>query len=175
MIRVYDGVMRQGAVVSLLLSMLVTSPAAQAEEPPGQPTQQTVTGIEVEYRWPRWIPWTVVGVGLGGGLFGVLLQVDARDRMIQYDQRVAASCAVNGCNFQNPQTEQERVLVAELNAQRESAERRHTISLVTMAGAGAAFVTGVVLVVLNRPTIRAVKVDVTPVQGGATGAVSWRF
>lgn len=167
--------MRRGVVVSLLFALLASAPLASAEELPNQPVEQTVTGYEVEYRWPRWIPWTVFGAGLAGGVFGVLLQIDARDRMTDYDRSVAAACSVNGCNFQNPMTEQERQLVAELNEQRESAERRNTISVVTLAGAGAALVTGVVLVVLNRPTLRAVKVDVTPVQGGATGALGWQF
>lgn len=76
------------------------------------------------YRWPRWVPWTVVG---------------------------------------------------ELNDMRESSERRQRLRVAMLLGASAALVTGVVLVVLNRPEHHVLKLDLVPAPGGATASVGWRF
>jgi hypothetical protein len=149
-----------------------TTPTTTQERVELVPTNERLV---ITYRWPRWVPWTVLGSAVAVGGLGVLVQFSAEDMMNQYDQRVASSCAVNGCNFEDPQTPAEQALVDDLNATRESAERRDRIGFVMILGASAALVTGVVLVVLNRPQRHVLKMDLVPAPGGATATVGWHF
>jgi hypothetical protein len=173
-------------VIGALVCALVAPAAAEepaspapAEAPAASPERvQLVPANErlvITYRWPRWIPWTVLGGGAALAGIGLAFNFSGSSRMNDYDQRIASSCAVNGCNLSNPQTPAEQAFAAELNDLRESAETRQTIGLVTLLAAGAGLVTGVVLVVLNRPEAHTLKVDLVPQQGGATATVGWHF
>jgi hypothetical protein len=163
----------------------LVAPAAAEESPmpaaTAAPAQQHVEMVPtnerlvITYRWPRWIPWTVFGGGVTLAAVGFLFEYNAANLMNEYDQRIAASCSVNGCNLTNPQTPAEQAFADELNGQRETAERRQKIGFGTILVAGAGIVTGVVLLVLNRPEAHALKVDLVPAPGGATATVGFRF
>lgn len=170
------------------LAVAHVAPVAAEEAPmPPEPATATTTTTEdvvlvptnerlvITYRWPRWVPWTVVGGAVALGGLGMLVNFSANSMMNEYDQRVASECAVNGCNLDDPQTPAEHAVADDLNSLRESAERRDRIGLVMIVGAGAAVITGVVLVVLNRPQRHVLKLDLVPAQGGATATVGWRF
>jgi hypothetical protein len=174
--------MLRGAAQRLLIGVVmcaVVAPAA-ADDAAVAPQEQVQLvpaneRLVITYRWPRWIPWTVVGGGLALGGAGLLVQLSGAALMRDYDQRIATSCAVNGCNLTDPQTPSEQRFADELNDMRETAERRQTIGLVTILAAGAGIVTGVVLLVLNRPERHVLKMDLVPQPGGATATVGWRF
>lgn len=139
--------------------------------PPPTKMVETNEQLVINWRWPRWIPWTVFGGGLALTGFGLLVEKVAIDDANAYDQAVASTCSVNGCNLSNPQTPEERAL----NDLRERAESRDKIAAVVMIAGAATLVTGIVLVVLNKPIARKVTVDVVPAPGGASTSVGWRF
>lgn len=139
--------------------------------PPPTKMVETNEQLVISYRWPRWIPWSVFGGGLGIAGIGLLVEWVAINDANNYDQAVASMCAVNGCNLTNPQTPEERAL----NDLRERAETRNTVAAVVLVAGAATIVTGVVLLVLNKPIARKVTVDVVPAPGGASASVGWRF
>jgi hypothetical protein len=132
---------------------------------------ETNEQLVVSYRWPRWIPWTVFGGGLGVTGLGLIVEYVAISDASSYDQAVASTCAVNGCNLSNPQTPEERAL----NDLRDRVESRDKIATVVLIAGAATLVTGVVLLVLDKPTARKMTVDVVPAPGGASASVGWRF
>lgn len=130
---------------------------------------------KVVHRWPTWIPWVVFGGGLAVAGFGVLVELDARDRMNEYDQRVASSCAVNGCND---------AMLTELGLKdaRQSAETRDkiAISVISVGAVGAAI--GGVLLFMNRgktvyeDPVKQPMVNVSPTKdGGGIVTISGGF
>lgn len=139
--------------------------------PPPTKMVETNEQLVISYRWPRWIPWSVFGGGLGVAGIGLLVEWAAISDANEYDQAVASTCAVNGCNLTNPQTPEEKAL----NDLRDRAETRNTIATVVLVAGAATLVTGVVLLVLNKPIARKVTVDVVPAPGGASASVGWRF
>ena len=126
-----------------------------------------------ERRFPVWLPWTVLGAGVAGLAGGVVLALVAQDKMNDYDQAVASSCAVNGCDFQNPDPSQQD-LVDRLNEQRASAELTNEASVAVLAVAGVGVVAGIVLVVLNSPVRRPI-VDAKVTADGGAATVRWSF
>jgi hypothetical protein len=139
------------------------------------PLVETNKRIEITYRWKRWIPWAVLGGGAGVIGIGSLLQWSATSLTNEYDQAVASMCAVNGCNLTDPQTPDEQRVADYLNDMRERAERRNKIALVTVAVGAGVVITGIVMVLMNRPVSRTMKSDLVPVQGGAAATLTWQF
>jgi hypothetical protein len=152
-------------------------PPAPGATAPEQHVEMVPTNerLVITYRWPRWVPWAVFGGGVAAGALGLVFEFNAASMMNEYDQRVASSCAVNGCNLDNPQTPAEQELADSLNDQRDTAERRQKIGFATLLVGGATVVTGIVLLVMNRPEAHVLKVDLVPTQGGAAASASWRF
>lgn len=129
-----------------------------------------------ERRFPTWAPWIVMGAGSLGFAFGVLLEIDAANQLNQYEQDVAASCSVNGCTL-NPGPDAapaEIELANRLRDQRDRAFSREKLALVTLGIGTAAIVTGVVMVILNRPQRKPV-VNAGVSADGASASVSWSF
>ncbi len=110
---------------------------------------------KVVHRWPTWIPWVVFGGGLAVTGIGVLLEVDAQNQMNQYDQDVAGSCAVSGCNLNardgdGVSTPAEVVLANRLNTDRERAESRDRLAIGIIAVGAVGAAVGGVLLFMNR-------------------------
>jgi len=106
---------------------------------------------KVVHKWPTWIPWVVFGGGLAVTGVGVLLEVDAQNQMNQYDQDVAGSCAVNGCNLDTPAAgTPEAALADRLNAQKDRAESRDKLAIGIMSVGIVGAAVGGVLLFLNR-------------------------
>lgn len=144
------------------------SPSGEVAQTELVPTNERVV---VTYRWPRWIPWSVLGGGVAIAGIGFLIRHSGSSQMDEYDRRVQETCSAMGCNLADPQTLDEKELV-EL---RDSAERRHSIGFVTMLAAGAVALTGGVLVLMNRPERHVMKVDLVPAPGGGTATVGFSF
>lgn len=124
--------------------------------------------VVVEHRFPRWLPWTVGGAGLGIGIVGALVGVLAVDEMNSYDQAVASECGVGGCDFSDPQYQH-------LIDRRDKAETLDVTAKVMVVGGVAVLATGIVLLVMNKPVRQVPTVGVTATAGGGTAQLGWRF
>jgi tetratricopeptide (TPR) repeat protein len=93
-------------------------------------------------RWQTtWMPYAVLGTGVGLGLLGVVLELSANATYNDYDKKVVA-CSMN--NMGCPTTD-------ELTSIRESGDTKKTLGYVTYGVAGGAVAVGVLLAILNRP------------------------
>jgi len=122
--------------------------------------------FEAHRRFPRWLPGVVMGVGAGVLVGGVALWKSGSDKMQEYDQAIAANCAVNGCDLQ--QLDQ----FADL---KESAIFRDKAGTAMTIVGGAAVIGGFVMLLVNRPT-RRLRVDLSPSgNAGAKATLHWTF
>ena len=123
------------------------------------------SAVILEYRHPRWLPWTVAITGAavaGGGLGAWLL---GKSRMDDFAQEFVKECP-NGCDLaEHPG----------LRAEQDRAELEGKIGVSAMIGGGAIAVTGVVWVLVNRPVRRLPRVEVQPTASGVTASAGWRF
>jgi hypothetical protein len=136
---------------------------------------------KVVHRWPTWIPWVVFGSGLAVAGFGVLLEVDARGQMSDYDQQVAIQCATMGCDLRNPMPGS---IEESLVNQREGAESRDRLAVGVIAVGAVGAAIGGVMLFMNRgrtvyedPTGKdGPVVNVTPTRdGGGMVTLGGRF
>jgi hypothetical protein len=106
-------------------------------------------------RWnAKWLPFAVIGGGVAIALAGVGLEMSASGSYEDYDAAVArCSSAANnmGCT---DQTE-----IANIESMRDSGDSKRTLGYVGYGIAGAAVVTGVVLLYLNRSTSYQITAD----------------
>ena len=93
-------------------------------------------------RWEKtWIPYAVLGAGVGVGLVGVGLELSANATYNDYDKKVTA-CNMNNSGCENSQ---------ELKDLRSSGDTKKTVGFVMYGVAGATIAGGIVLAILNRP------------------------
>lgn len=122
-------------------------------------------------RWPRWMPWTVLGAGVGIAVAGFPLLLSASSDYDDYDRAVAAACSPpDRCP-----TEELPPGTLDL---RKSGDLKLISAQVLWAVGGAAVVTGAILLVLNRPRAvreRRVTVGATVGPRGAALSGTWRF
>jgi tetratricopeptide (TPR) repeat protein len=90
-------------------------------------------------RWDRWKPWAVAGAGAVVGGAGVLLELQARSSRDEYAELLADNCSQEPCEADFGRSIFNR------------ARLEHGIALSAMVVGGAAVVTGVAGVILNRP------------------------
>jgi hypothetical protein len=122
---------------------------------------------------PYWRYWKhVLGAGAIVATTGALTYLWARTDIAAYDDELAMECAM-GCTAEQLRTKRE------LNAKRNAAFTKGAVAIAVMATGGAAVLTGVLGLILDKPrvrpeTSRTIPV-VAPVPGGATVAVGWSF
>ena len=126
--------------------------------------------VILEYRYPRWVPYTVTAGGVAIGLAGLATWISGRNAMDAFERDFATVCD-RGCPKDLSDTPEQQ----ELRSDRDDAERRGTIGVSLMIGGGAVLVGGAVMVILNRPTRRLPKVEVAPTAGGMAASTTWRF
>jgi hypothetical protein len=102
-------------------------------------------------RWPRWVPFTVLGTGVVAAGVGVPLLLASGSSFDRYDAAVAASCQ-HGCKPGDPAT-------AHVMDLKSHAEFQNTAAVSLFVAGGAIVATGFVMVILNQPRL------VTPVVG----------
>lgn len=90
-------------------------------------------------RWDRWKPWAVVGGGAAAGGLGILLELRARSTRDEYAEALADNCSETPC----PADFRRDTL--------DSAKLQHGLAVSAMVLGGAAVVTGIAGVILNRP------------------------
>jgi hypothetical protein len=124
------------------------------------------TVVKLEYPSPRWMPWTVVGIGGAVALGGVAFYVAGQTQLTKLDQDYAAMCPT-GCTDDIARRDQ-------LLEAQDSAFLKGKIALAMEIGGGAIAGAGVVWVILNRPK-RVLPMGISPTTGGMTARVTWRF
>ena len=125
--------------------------------------------VVLKYRYQRWIPWTMVGIGVAVGVGGVGTWFLGKNQMDQFEADFSTQCQ-NSC---------EKGLTAPehraLAAQRDSAELKGRIGIAMMGTGGAVAITGIVLAIMNRGQRVLPNVEVAPKAGGGVARVGWRF
>ena len=90
----------------------------------------------------KWMPYAVIGGGVALGLAGVLLEVSANSSYDDYDSAVAkcnADASSGGCSN-----------MGEVADMRKSGDTKRTLGYIGYGVAGAAAVTGLILLYVNR-------------------------
>ena len=126
-------------------------------------------------RWPQWIPYVVLGSGIGVTGFGAFMEYNAQRTMDEHDREVARDCALDMC-FIDPNaeglTDAQRQKARDLQTARSTAELQDRIAIgVITIGVGAAIAGGVLLVMNRGETVYAVE----PTVGGGVVTASGRF
>ncbi len=127
------------------------------------------TAVVYKYRFKRWIPWVTVGAGAGIALAGAATWNAGQNQLDEFHADYRIVCA-DGCEpgLTDPS---HRALADQLD----SAELKGAVGIGVMAAGTAVLATGIVLVVLNRPTREMPTVDVAPRNGGGVTTLGWRF
>ncbi len=128
--------------------------------------------VITKYKYPKWIPWTVAGVGGGMAMGGLLTYLSGRSLMSDFDQRFG-NLNMRGATEQQLKDQDPENGLYSL---RESAKLRGTVGISLMAVGGSALVGGLFFgLVLNRPYSELPKIDVAPTSGGAAASLRGRF
>jgi hypothetical protein len=127
------------------------------------------SAITYKYPYRRWIPWTMVGLGVALGLSGTGTWFLGQNQMDQFEADFTTQCQ-NGCEPGLTAPEHRA-----LAAQRDSAILKGQIGIGMMGVGGAVMLTGLVLAIMNRPTKIMPNVEVAPKTGGAVTTVGWSF
>jgi len=122
---------------------------------------------KLEYPSPRWLPWTVTGVGAATILGGVAFYFVGGAQMDTFDSNYARMCPM-GCT-DDPAT-RDRLL-----AEHDRALLKGRIGLAMEIGGVAIAGAGIVWIILNRPNRVMPISELVPTTGGASVRVSWRF
>lgn len=127
--------------------LLATSPAAAPDALSGtSPRAKHASGPRLKYRWPRWIPWVILGAGVVLAGVGTPLIFLSRGDYVKYDNRWSAWCQDPlGCP-----TSERPTSLSDLE-QRAKAERLSGFTLLSLGGT--LVITGLVLALLNKPRI----------------------
>ena len=125
------------------------------------------SAVKLEYKYPRWVPWTIAGIGVGITAGGLLYWLSGRSQMNSFETDYANEC-VQGCETDLSQH-------SPLKQERDSAELKGSVGIGMMIGGGAVIIGGVVGAILNRPHRVMPAVEVQPTAGGAMTSVSLRF
>jgi hypothetical protein len=129
------------------------------------------SAVILKYRYPRWIPFTIAGVGAGVALGGLGFWFAGRNQMDKFQADFAMACPT-GCDAALNQTPQEQLLAEE----RDSAKLKGKIAVSMMIAGGAITATGVVMAIINSKAKRILPVEVTPnASGGATASFHGHF
>jgi hypothetical protein len=93
-------------------------------------------------RFDTWIPWTVAGSGLALGAVGAMMHLSARGNFDDFDRSIAACVMETGLACEPS---------AGLRDQRSRGELKQAVAIGMYAAGAAAIVSGVTMLVLNRP------------------------
>jgi hypothetical protein len=110
----------------------------------------------LERRWPRWLPYSVLGAGVVIGAIAVPLSLEARDDYRAWDAQFVALCP-SGCDPSTLEPSQ-RAMLDELDDER---KRSRAIAYTSIAVGAAAITAGFALVLLNQPRLVAAAPEVS--------------
>jgi tetratricopeptide (TPR) repeat protein len=109
---------------------------------------------ELRRRFPRWVPWTVLGAGGAIAISSLPLLLAARSAYNDYDAGVGKYCYPSGCP--------PAPLPSQYPADRHRGDTLQSSGFVAIGVGGALVASGVALIVLNQPRL------VTPIYTGET-------
>lgn len=125
------------------------------------------SAVRLEYRYRRWVPYTVTGAGAAIAIGGLLVYLAGRSQMSSFETNVARICP-RGCAADLS----DQPL---LRDQRDAAQLKGTVGLTLLLTGGAVTAGGVVFVILNRPRRVLPDLELHPTAGGVTASTSWAF
>jgi hypothetical protein len=103
-------------------------------------------------RWnARWMPFAVIGAGAVFGIGGLVIENSAQSSYDDFDSKVGRCNTDNGGNG--------CMVTADLTSIRDSGDSKKTLGYVAFGVAGAAVVTGAILLYLNRETSYEITAD----------------
>ncbi len=103
-----------------------------------------VVGLKMERRWPRVLPWMVLGAGLVLGAVGIPLLIDANAALDRFDRRLLAEFPL-GFPFSQ--------LPSDMQTQYERSQNEVRAGWTLVGIGGAVALTGAVLLIVNLPRI----------------------
>jgi len=121
---------------------------------------------KIVHRWPAWLPWVVVGAGLGVTAVGGLIEYEAYQTMNHYEIGLVVPCFDFGCGPDRPVPENVRDL-------KDTAQTQNVVGIAVMTVGVATLITGGVLVYMNRARTVFPTAEVAP--QGATISLTGRF
>lgn len=121
----------------------------------------------VEYRHPRWLPWTVTGVAAAVALGGLGFWLAGKSELDDFQKEFVSRCPT-GC-------ETGLAMHRALADAQASALLKGDIGVTMMIAGGALIVGGVTWGLVNRPKRRLPKMEVVPTAGGMAVRAGWRF
>jgi hypothetical protein len=121
--------------------------------------------VIVEYPSPRWIPWTVTGVGAALALGGLGLWLKGKSELDDFEREFRRECPM-GC---------ELAMHPSLADAEDSALFKGKAGVTLMISGGAATVTGLLWTLFNTPSRRLPKVEIAPMRSGAAANARWSF
>ena len=125
------------------------------------------SAVKLEYRYPRWMPYTVAAAGLAIAGGGVAFYFAGRSQMDQFNSDFTTNCPA-GCKMDFSDK-------PFLRDEKDSAELKGNIGVGMMAAGGAVAVTGIILTIANKAQRVMPSVEAQPTPGGATASVGWHF
>jgi hypothetical protein len=126
--------------------------------------------VALEYRWPRWLPWTAAGSGAAIALGGAALWFAGQRHMDRFEADFKELCP-KGCSADLDGNPTERQLARE----RDGARLEGTIGVTLLAAGGAIAIGGVVWAVVNRPHHVTPTLELGPTGGGGAARLGWQF
>lgn len=122
-------------------------------------------------RWSPWKPWVVSAAGAAVALMGIPLQLRAQSNLDSYDAEIRARCET-GCSLTD--------VPLHVRAMESRGQFQNRLALTSFAVGGAVVVTGLTLVILNRPhTVAAspspLRSSISPLVGDGSLGVAARF
>ncbi|HSD89344.1 MAG TPA: hypothetical protein VLB44_17565 [Kofleriaceae bacterium] len=126
------------------------------------------SAVIIEYKSPRWIPWTITATGGAIAAGGFALWLLGKNQMDDFAKQYTTDCPT-GC-------ESDLSMHPALASQQDGALFKGKVGVGMMIGGGAVTVTGVIWTVMNRPIRRMPRVEVAPsANGGMSARATWRF
>jgi tetratricopeptide (TPR) repeat protein len=104
----------------------------------------------LERRWPKWVPWTVLGGGVVVGIVAVPLFTNARSDYRTWDRKAIEYCGETGCIPDMALTDAQRDDLDHLDSVR---KRSAALAYSAMAVGAVGIAAGFTLVLLNQPRL----------------------
>jgi hypothetical protein len=124
------------------------------------------SAIVVEYKHPRWMPWTLGGISAAIGAGGIALLVVGNNQMDRFTDAFIRECP-SGCDLS---------MHPELAKDQDSAMLKTNIGMGMLIGGGVTVAGAIVWGVTNRRTRRiGPHLEVSPGTSGATATATWTF
>jgi len=125
------------------------------------------SAVRFEYRYRRWVPFTVAATGVAFAAGGLAVYLAGRSQMDQFTADFTTNCPA-GCKMDLSDK-------PFLRDEKDSADLKGKIGIGMMTAGGAVAITGIILTIANKAQRVLPSVEAAPTPGGATASVGWSF